>query len=130
MTRNKDPEKDKMEGVMKVTQLGESNHLSWLADIEQVCQMKDRWDAVVAPIPTADQVLLDGLVTIPTRTDLTLTMSNTSATDVDKKEATDLLGALKWRRKDQLAQAIMNLNLENGKHDALKECASAGGVYT
>lgn len=122
---------DKMEGMgaVKVTQLGESNHLSWLADIEQVCLMRDCWEVVIAPIPTASQELLASATTVPTKTELTLTMSNTSATDVDKKAATDMLGALEWRRKDQLAQAIMKLNLEDGKHDALKECRSAHDVY-
>lgn len=115
---------------MKVTQLGESHHLSWLADIERVCQMKDCWDAVIGPISTADQVLLDALVTIPTKTALTLTMSNTTASEDDKKAATNLLCALEWRRKDQLAQAIMKLNFEDGKHDALKEGRYAHAVYT
>lgn len=119
-----------MDGVMKVTQLGESNHRSWLVEIEQVCQMKNCWVAVTTAIPEADQAILDGLVTIPTKMALTLKMSNTNATDGDKKTATDLLSALEWWRKDQLAQAIMKLNLEDGKHDALKDCSSAHDVYT
>lgn len=117
-------------GGIKVTQLGESNHQSWLADIEQVCLMRDCWDAVVTPIPADSVELLSGVVRMPTKTELTLTMSNTSTTDDDKKEATDMLGALEWRRKDQLAQVIMKLNLEDGKHDALKKCRSAHDVYT
>lgn len=37
---------------------------------------------------------------------------------------------MEWRRKDQLAQAIMKLNFEDGKHDALKEGRYAHAVYT
>lgn len=118
-----------MEGTMKVTQLGESNHLSWLADIEQVCLMRDCWDAVVGAIPADYQALLSALVSVPTKKELTMTMSSNTASDDDKKAAGDMLVALEWRRKDQMAQAIMKLNLEDGKHDALKECASAHDVY-
>lgn len=114
---------------MKVTQLGETNHLSWLADVEQVCKLNDCWDAVVTPIPDADQLLLDALVTTPNKTVLTMTLSNSAASLEDKASATALLGALEWRRKDQVAQAILKLNLEDGKHGALKGCASANAVY-
>lgn len=113
-----------------MTQLGEANHLSWLADIEQVCKLKDCWDVVVAPIPLSDLALIAGLESVPTKTALTMTLADPEATVEDKRGARAVLGALDWRRKDQVAQAILKLNLEDGKHDALKECASAHDVYS
>lgn len=119
-----------MEGVMKVAQLGETNHLSWLADVEQICKLKDCWDVVVAPIPMVDAALLSGLESIPTKPTLTMTMTDPNESAENKRVAGATLGALEWRRKDQVAQAILKLNLEDGKHDALKECSSAHGVYS
>lgn len=114
---------------MKVTQLGEANHLSWLADIEQVCKLKDCWDVVVAPVPATEMALLDSLEAVPARASLTATLADSAATADDKRTASAVLSALEWRRKDQIAQAILKLNLEDGKHDALKECTSAHEVY-
>ena len=114
---------------MRVTQLGEANHLSWLADIEQVCKLKDCWDVVVAPMPAAAAELLDGLDGVPSKAALSGTMADPDATQENKRHATAVLGALEWRRKDQTAQAVLKLNLEAGKHDALKECDTAHEVY-
>lgn len=114
---------------MKVTQLEEANNLSWLAHIEQVCKLRDCWGVVVDPVPANQSALLDTLPSVPTRAVLTATMTYPSATVEEKKSAGDLLGALQWRRKDQMAQAILKLNLEGGKQDALKECKSAHEVY-
>jgi len=118
-----------MEAAMRVTQLGEANHLSWLADIEQVCKLKDCWDVVVAPMPAAAAELLGGLGGVPSKAALSGTLADPDATQDNKRHATAVLGALEWRRKDQTAQAILKLNLEAGKHDALKECETAHEVY-
>jgi len=118
-----------MEATMRVTQLGEANHLSWLADIEQVCKLRDCWDVVTAPVPPASAALLAELEEVPSKAALTAVLTDPDATAIDKRHAGAVLGALEWRRKDQTAQAVLKLNLEGGKHDALKECASAHEVY-
>eukprot|EP00168_Porphyra_purpurea_P016655 TRINITY_DN5473_c0_g1_i1.p3 TRINITY_DN5473_c0_g1~~TRINITY_DN5473_c0_g1_i1.p3 ORF type:complete len:233 (-),score=58.87 TRINITY_DN5473_c0_g1_i1:1292-1990(-) len=114
---------------MRVIQLGEANHLSWLADIEQVCKLKDCWDVVVAPMPASVIKLLAALDVVPSKAALTATLADASAMADNKRNATAVIGALEWRRKDQMAQAILKLNRESGKHDALKECPSANAVY-
>lgn len=100
-----------MDGTMKITQLGETNHMSWMADVEQVCKLKDCWDVVVAPIPQGDVDLLACLASIPAKATMTMTLTNTNATADEKQHARAVLGALDWRRKDQIAQAILKLNL-------------------
>lgn len=114
---------------MRVTQLGEANHLSWMADVEQVCKLKDCWDVVVAPVPAVGVQLLEDLEEQPSKAGLAATLADPNATADDKRHASSVMGALEWRRKDQVAQAILKLNLESGKHDALKECVSAHEVY-
>lgn len=119
-----------MEGAMKVTQLGDANQLSWLADLEQVCKLKDCWEVVVEPIPVEATTLLATQSYTPTKSSLMATLADTEATPAVKREAAAMFGALEWKRKDQVAQAILKLNVESGKHYALKECASAREVYT
>lgn len=84
---------------------------------------------VLSPIPSSDMAQLAGMDSVPTNAALTMTVTDTTAMPDDERAVMAALGAFQWRGKDQVAQAVLKLNLEDGEHDALKECASAHELY-
>lgn len=118
-----------MEAAMKITKLGEDNYLTWFADIEQLLKVRDCWDAVTCDPPAAIAAVLAAEGTIPSKADLTLTLSAAETTVDDKTMVRAQLRALEWRRKDEVAKALMHLNVKPIHHATFRMTATARSAW-
>lgn len=118
-----------MESSMKIEKLGEDNHLTWFADVEQVLKIRDCWEAIQSDPSETVATALTGTTAIPSKADLTLTLTATDTTPEQKAEVRVLLRALEWRRKHEVAMAIMHLNVQPIHQATFRVSGSARAVW-
>eukprot|EP00170_Pyropia_yezoensis_P006573 contig_26806_g6594 len=118
----------RMDAAMKITKFGEDNHLTWLGDIEQVLKIKDCWEAVEGDPPTAIPLQLAAPGGRPTKADLMLTLDTAETTAEAKVIIRKQLRALEWRRKDEVAKALMHLHVKTTYHATFGLVDTARGV--
>lgn len=114
---------------MKIEKLGEDNHLTWFADVEQVLKIRDCWEAIQSDPSEAVATVLTGTTVIPTKADLTLTLTAPDTTAQQKGEIRVQLRALEWRRKDEVAKAILHLNVQPIHHATFRVSVTARAVW-
>lgn len=117
-----------MDAAMKITKFGEDNHLTWFGDIEQVLKIKDCWEAVEGDPPTAIPLQLAAPGGRPTKADLMLTLDTAETTAEAKVIIRKQLRALEWRRKDEVAKALMHLHVKTTYHATFGLVDTARGV--
>eukprot|EP00170_Pyropia_yezoensis_P002164 contig_9108_g2168 len=114
---------------MKIEKLGEDYHLTWFADVEQVLKIRECWEATQSDPPEAVDTVLARTAIIPSKADLTLTLAAADTTPQQKEETRVLLRALEWRRKDEVAKAIMQLNVQPIHHATFRVSGTARAVW-
>lgn len=118
-----------MEAAMKIAKLGEDNHLTWFADVEQVLKIKDCWEAVDTDPPAAIAEALAAEGGIPSKADLTLTLAAADTTATERTIIRGQLRALEWRRKDEVAKALMHLNVKPIHHATFRLASTGREVW-